>query len=167
MSEIVNKVAASGLITIDLETYFPPFAVKTLDIAEGLYEGLLLREKDFREFVKNHDWSHYRDTILAVHCSADAIVPVWSYMLIATSAAPFVKQLTFGTATQALSEWYKKAIEGISLEVFHDARVVVKGCGDKPVPDSAYVYLAQHLQPVVKSMMYGEPCSTVPLYKKK
>ncbi len=167
MSDIVNKVATSGLITVDLETYFPPFQVKTLDVAPVLFEGLLLREKDFREFVKTHDWSQYQDALLAVDCSADAIIPVWAYMLIAVHAAPFVKQLTFGSATAALTEWYKQVITTIPLNEFIEARVVVKGCGDKPVPDAAYVYLAHHLQPVVKSMMYGEPCSTVPLYKKK
>jgi len=167
MAEIINKVASSGLMTVDLETYFPPFQVKTLDITESLYEGLLLREKEFREFVKQHDWSAYQDTILAVYCSADAIVPVWAYMLIATCAAPYVKQITFGKATDALTEWYKKVIHELPTTPFIDARVVIKGCGEKAVPESAYVYMAQHLQPVVKSIMYGEPCSTVPLYKKK
>lgn len=165
-NKIINKVASSGLITIDLEEFYPPGERVLLDIKEVLFQGLILREKDFREFVKNEDWSKYNDKYVAIYCSAEAIVPTWAFMLLAVQIEPFAKELVFGNLEMLETILYKEVLNKINVEEYKDTRVVIKGCGNLPVPKAAYVELTRLLRPVVKSIMYGEPCSTVPLYKK-
>jgi len=165
MEPIVNKVAASGLTTIDLEDYYLKGDRILFDIKDLLFQGLILREKDFREFVKNEDWSKYQDKYVAVFCSTDAIVPTWAYMLLTTQLEPFAKKVIFGNLDTLETILYNETLQKININDFKDARIVIKGCGNLPVPPSAYVELTRLLRPVVKSIMYGEPCSTVPLYK--
>jgi hypothetical protein len=165
MEPIVNKVAASGLTTIDLEDYYLKGDRVLLDIKDLLFQGLILREKDFREFVKNEDWSKYRDKYVAVFCSTDAIVPTWAYMLLTTQLEPFAKKVVFGNLDTLETILYNETLQKININDFKDARIVIKGCGNLPVPPSAYVEMTRLLRPVAKSIMYGEPCSTVPLYK--
>lgn len=165
--QIINRVANSSIISIDLEELFPEGERIAFDIAPLLVEGLMLREKDFREFIKTHEWSSYRDKYVALFCSTDAIVPRWAWMLLSSALAPFAKHITFGNAEQLESELYSKIISEIDPEQYRDQRVVIKGCSDKPVPVAAYVQLTALLEPVVKSIMYGEPCSTVPVFKRK
>jgi Protein of unknown function (DUF2480) len=164
-NEIVNRVAQSGLITIDLGEFYPHGARMVLDIKDQLFQGMILREKDFREFVKTHNWTQYQDAYVAVTCSADAIIPDWAWMLLSVSLAPFAKKIVFGNLELLETVLYNELLAQLDVEQYKDARVVVKGCGDKPVPLTAYVELTRRLQPVVKSLMYGEPCSTVPVYK--
>lgn len=165
MDEIVNKVAGSGLVTIDLEEFYPEGKRVVLDIRDQLFQGLLLREKDFREYIKQEDWSKYKDTYVAVTCSADAIIPTWAYMLLASALEPFAKKVVFGTAETLETVLYDELLRGLDVQQYKDARVVIKGCGNLPVPRAAYVELTRLLRPHVKSIMYGEPCSTVPIYK--
>ncbi|RME00706.1 MAG: DUF2480 family protein [Bacteroidetes bacterium] len=167
MEPLVNRVAKSGLITIDLEQYFPKEEIAVFDLKDHLFQGLVLREKDFREAVKTHDWSQYRDKVLLVYCSADAIIPVWAFMLVASAAAPFARGVFQGSREEYLKFAFLKALESIDPEQYADKRIVIKGCSNKPVPPAAYAELTRKLQPVVKSIMYGEPCSTVPIFKKK
>lgn len=164
-NEIVNRVAQSGLITIDLGEYYPQGNRLVLDIKDQLFQGMILREKDFREFVKTHDWQQYKDAYVAVTCSVDAIIPDWAWMLVAVSLAPFAKKIVFGNLEVLETVLYNEILLQFDVQQYKDARVVVKGCGDKPVPLTAYVELTRILQPYVKSLMYGEPCSTVPVYK--
>lgn len=164
-NEIVNKVAQSGIITIDLEEYYPEGKRVLLDIKPLLFQELILKEKDFRDFVKNEDWSKYKDCYVAITCSNDAIVPTWAYMLLTLSLHPHAKKVVFGTLETLETVLYEDIIEKLDTARFRDARVVIKGCGAKPVPVSAYVAITEKLKPLAKSIMYGEPCSTVPLYK--
>ena len=163
--EIVNKVALSGIITIDLEDFYHQGERVLFDIKDLLFQGLILREKDFREFVKNEDWNKYKDKYVALICSADAIVPTWAYMLLATQLEPFVKKVVFGNLETLETILYNKALSKLNINDYKDARIVIKGCGNLPVPKAAYVEIARLLRPVAKSIMYGEACSTVPLYK--
>lgn len=163
----VNKVAASGLITLNLETYLHQGERVVYDIKDNLFHGLMLREKDFREFIKNHDWSVYTEKNIAITCSADAIVPTWAYMLLANKMKPFANEVVFGTLETLEAVLFTKALSKIDLKTFEGERVVVKGCGDVELPVAAYVEITGLLTPVVKSIMYGEPCSTVPIYKRK
>lgn len=163
----INKVAESALITIDLETYFPKEPVIVFDLKPFLFKELILKEKDFREALKTHDWAQYEQKNVAVICSADAIIPMWAYMLIAVYMQPLAKQIVFGTEKKLQEELLINNIRNISPLDFKDKRVVVKGCGDLPIGEAAYLEITKLLQPVVKSIMYGEPCSTVPIYKKK
>ncbi len=165
MEEIVNKVANSGLVTIDLGELYPPGDRVLLDIKDQLFQGLILREKDFREFIKTHDWSQYKDKYVALTCSADAIIPDWAWMLLASALEPFAKKIVFGTTEVLETVLFEEVLSKFDIEPYRDARVVIKGCGDKPVPKTAYIELTRKLRPVVKSIMYGEPCSTVPVYK--
>lgn len=165
--EVVNRVAQSGLITLKLEDLAPKKEILEFDIADYLFKGLILREKDFRAAMDEHDWSTYQDKILCVHCSADAIVPVWAYMLVSIKAEEFASRVISGDAEAARKQLFQEALSSLNIEDYRDQRVVVKGCSDIPVPDSAYLEVAFLLKPVVRSLMYGEPCSTVPLYKKK
>ncbi|MFN6038574.1 MAG: DUF2480 family protein [Bacteroidota bacterium] len=165
--EIINKVAQSGLITIDLEEYYEYGERILIDIKEQLFQGVILREKDFREYLKNENWEKYRDKFVAIHCSADAIIPTWAYMLLAIHLEPFAKKIVYGNLEALETNLYNEKLAGINIELYRDARIVIKGCGNLPVPKSAYVELTRILRPVAKSIMYGEPCSTVPLYKKK
>jgi|ERR1019366_681132 hypothetical protein len=165
METIVNKVALSGIITIDLEDFYPPGERVLFDIKDLLFQGMILREKDFREFVKNEDWSKYKDKYVALFCSADAIVPTWAYMLLTTQLEPFVKKVVFGNLEILETILYNEALSKLNINEYKNARIVIKGCGNFPVPKAAYVEIARLLRPVAKSIMYGEACSTVPLYK--
>lgn len=164
---IVNKVAASGLVTFNLELYYDQGERVVYDIKENLFHGLMLREKDFREFVKEHDWTAYAGKNIAVICSADAIVPTWAYMLLANKMKPYANEVVFGSVEALEAVLFAKALAKIDLSVYQDARVVIKGCADIDVPVAAYVEITNLLTPVVKSIMYGEPCSTVPIFKRK
>jgi hypothetical protein len=163
----VNKVAASGLITLNLEDYFHDGERIVYDIKENLFHGLMLREKDFREFIKTHDWSAYAGKNIAIICSADAIVPTWAYMLLANRMKPFANEVVFGSLETLEAVLFSKALAKIDLSAFANERVVIKGCADIDVTVAAYVEITNLLTPVVKSIMYGEPCSTVPIYKRK
>ena len=164
---IVNKVAQSGLITIDLAEFYPQGERVLYDIKENLFQGLMLREKDFREFIKEHDWTQYQGKQVAITCSVDAIVPTWAYMLLANKMAPYALNVVFGDLNMLESILFDRRLSNFNLEKYRDQRVVIKGCGDTAVPESAYISLTQKLTGIVKSIMYGEPCSTVPIYKRK
>jgi len=163
--EIINKVALSGIINIDLEEFYPKGERVLFDIKEQLFQCLMLKEKDFREFVKNEDWSIYTDKYLALICSADAVVPTWTYMLLAIQLEPYVKKVVFGDLETLETVLYDEILNKLNRDEYKDARVVIKGCGDLPVPKAAYVEITRLLRPVVKSIMYGEAFSMVPLYK--
>ncbi|MFS4466371.1 DUF2480 family protein [Maribacter sp. 2210JD10-5] len=167
MSEIVNKVAQSKLVTFDLEDYYPKGQRITLDIKDWLYEGLILREKEFRARLNEQDWSIYQDTYVALGCSTDAIIPGWAYMLLTTKLQPYAKKIVQGSLEDLETSLYQSIIENLDVTNFKDKPVIIKGCSNKPVPPNAYLMLAQRLQPVAKSVMYGEACSSVPLYKRK
>lgn len=164
--QLVNKVAQSGIISIDLEEFYPAGERILFDIKDLLFQELILKEKDFREFIKNEDWSKFKDKYVAITCSADAIVPTWAYMLLATQLEPFAKKVVFGNLEVLETVLYDEILSKLNPNDYKDARVVIKGCGSMPVPIAAYVELTRILRPVAKSIMYGEPCSTVPLYKK-
>ena len=164
---IVNKVALSGLVTVDPAAFYPPGERVIYDIKDNLYMELILREKDFREFVKTHDWSQYTGKNVGITCTADAIVPAWAYMLIANRLAPFAREVVFGDTDVLETVLFEKQMAGADLEQYRGQRIVLKGCGDIAVPVSAYVELTKKLTPIVKSLMFGEPCSTVPIYKRK
>jgi hypothetical protein len=163
---LVNRVANSAILSIDLEDLFPEGEIVPFDLKDYLFMGLILKEKDFREALKTHDWSAYAGKNLAVHCSADAIIPMWAYMLVASYAAPFVRDLALAHPDQFVETSYLKTIAALDLAPYAGKRVVIKGCSDKPVPASAYLEITRRLQPMALSIMFGEPCSTVPVYKK-
>jgi hypothetical protein len=165
--ELVNRVAKSGIITINLEDYYPTKEIKVFDIKDYLFRGLILREKDFRETIATHDWSQYQDKNLAIACSTDAIVPVWAYQLVAIEASPFAVNIVEGNTADFVKAHYLQTLKELPLENYTDQRIVIKGCSNKPVPVAAYTELARLLTPVAKKIMYGEPCSMVPLFKKK
>lgn len=163
----VNKVAESGIITLDPSTHIPVGETKVFDMKDHLFMGLILKEKDFREALKNLDWEQYRDKNVAVTCSADAIIPVWAYMLVASGLQPVAKEIVMGDEKELHRQLFLKNISKINTNDFTDKRVVIKGCGETPIGDFVYMELTKLLRPVAKSIMYGEPCSTVPVYKKK
>lgn len=165
--EIVNKVASSGLVTLDLEKLYHPGQRVVYDLSDNLYQGMILKEKDFRTFVKEKDWSEYEGKNVAIICSADAIVPTWAYMLLASVLSPHTNLVVFGDLEALEQALFQQAIDQLDLEKFRDQRIVVKGCGDKEVPLFAYTEIVRKLRPISKSIMYGEPCSTVPIFKKK
>lgn len=165
--EIINKVANSALEVFDLEDYYPKGSRVELDISQWLLEGFLLREKDFREHLKNHDWSQYQDQYVAVFCSTDAIVPAWASILVAVHLAPFAKKIVSGRLEEIETALYQEILPTLDYSAYAGKPVIIKGCSKKPVPMSAYVSAAQYLQPFARSIMYGEACSAVPLYKKK
>lgn len=164
---IVNKVAESGLITLDLEEYYPKEEIVVFDLKAHLFMGLILKEKDFRAALQNIDWSQYQSKNVALTCSADAIIPMWAYMLVASYLRPFANEIIFGNKETVISALILKNLSKINGEEFTDKRIVVKGCGDVQIPESAYIEIISKLRPYAKSIMYGEPCSTVPIYKKK
>ena len=166
-NEIVNRVANSKLITIDLEDLYIDGIRSVFDIKDWLHQGLILKEKEFRAYVKDFDWSKYQDQFIALTCSTDAIIPGWAYMLITTAVAPFAKQVVIGDLEQLETQLYTSEIEKIDKAIYKDKPVIIKGCSNKPVPPNAYILLVQKLQPVVKSILYGEACSSVPLYKRR
>jgi hypothetical protein len=166
MENIENKVANSGLITLNPEELILDFPFKTIDIKEQLYMGLMLKEKDFRDYIKTYDWLIYKDCYVNIICSSDAIVPTWAYMLIATKLQAVVKYAMVGTREELEHQLYINAIEQLETDEYLDKRIVIKGCGDKFIPNNVYLKLTDKLLPIVKSLMFGEPCSTVPVYKK-
>jgi hypothetical protein len=163
---IVNKVAESGLITLDLEAYYPKGETAVFDLKEHLFMGLILKEKDYREALKNLDWNIYQNKNVCINCSADAVIPMWAYMLTATYLEPVAKEVVFGNEDFLHRTLFLKNLFKINTAEFTDKRVVIKGCGDRSISESAYVEITKLLRPIVKSIMYGEPCSTVPIYKK-
>jgi hypothetical protein len=167
MSEaITNKVSESGLITLDLEQYYPRDKVVLFDLKDYLFMGLILKEKDFREALKNLDWEVFRNKYVGLTCSADAIIPPWAYMLAASYLQPVAKDVIMGDEQEIHKTIFTKNIQGINVDEFAGQRVVVKGCGETPIGEFAYMEITKRLRPVVKTIMYGEPCSTVPIYKK-
>lgn len=166
MDEIINRVANSALEVFDLEDYYPNGMRTQIDISQWLFEGILLREKDFREDLKNHNWSQYQNHFVAIHCSTDAIIPAWASILVTTYVSTFAKKTILGTVPELESSLYQDILSQLDYTSYQDKPVIIKGCSKKPVPESAYVLAVQYLQPVAKSIMYGEACSAVPLYKK-
>ena len=164
---IVNKVSESGLITLDLEQYYPRDTVALFDLKDYLFMGLILKEKDFREALKNLDWDAYRNKYVGVTCSADAIIPPWAYMLAAAYLQPVAKDVIMGDEKEVHKTIFLQNIQGIDVNEFTGQRVVVKGCGETPIGEFAYMEITKRLRPVTKTIMYGEPCSTVPIYKKQ
>jgi Protein of unknown function (DUF2480) len=164
---ILNRVAQSPLLTLDLEEYYDSHERLVFDLKNNLYQELILREKDLRDFVKSHDWTAYQDKNVAILCSTDAVVPVWAFMLVAIQLQPFARKIVFGSLEELEKELFREAISRIDLEKYRNQKVVIKGCSRHPVPVSAYVEISRLLTPLVSALMYGEPCSTVPLMKKK
>ena len=164
--ELVNRVAQSGLITLDLETFYPQEAIVPFDLKTYLFMEMILKEKDFREALAAHDWTQYQDQIVAVFCSTDAIIPMWAYMLVATYAAPFAADIVQATPEQVPEIVFWKKLALLNIDQYQDKRMVIKGCSNKPVPPSAYLDITKRLRPIAKSIMFGEPCSTVPVFKK-
>ena len=165
--EIINKVAQSQLTTLDLEEYYPKEESVVFDLKPFLFMELILKEKDFRASLQNTDWSIYQNKIVAVTCSADAVIPVWAYMLVVTYLEQVAKNIIMGDEKKAIEISLLQKIQAINVDEYIDKRIVVKGCGDLPIGEFAYMEITKRLRPVVKSIMYGEPCSTVPVYKKK
>lgn len=165
--EIVNKVAQSQLVTIDLENYYPADEMVVFDLKPHLFMELILKEKEFRATLQNHDWTAYQNKVVAVTCTADAIIPMWAYMLVASYLQPVAKDVIFGDEEAAKKQLFLQRIAAIDAAEFTDKRVVIKGCGDIPIGEFAYLAITKKLIPVVKSLMYGEPCSTVPIFKRK
>lgn len=167
METIVNKVAESGIITIDLATFIPDeTTVAAFDLQPYLFRGMILREKDYREALKQEDWSRFAGRQVHICCTADAIIPLWAYMLAATYLQPIAAGVFFGNRKELDIHMLLRGIEQLDLSEYQDKRVVIKGCGDVSIPEQGYVAITARLLPVVRSLMYGEPCSTVPVYKK-
>lgn len=164
---IINKVAESGLISLDLEEFYPREPIKIFDLKDYLFMGLILKEKDFRAALPGVDWEQYAGANVAITCSADAIIPMWAYMLVASYLQPVAGNIVFGDEQKLINTVLLKNIDKVNGEAYTDKRVVVKGCGELSIPETAYVEITNKLRPYVKSIMYGEPCSTVPIYKKK
>ncbi|TYA70150.1 DUF2480 family protein [Seonamhaeicola marinus] len=165
--EIVNRVANSKLITLDLEDFYPEGKRIVFDIKDWLFEGFVLREKDFRAQVKDFDWSQYQDAYVALTCSSDAIIPGWAYMLLTIQLAPYAKRVVVGTLETLETSVYQDIITDLDTSIFKDKPVIIKGCSNKPVPQNAYIMLTNKLKPIAKSIMYGEACSSVPLHKNR
>ena len=166
MEELVNKVAQSGLLTVDLEDYYPKGKRMQIDLALQLFMGQILKEKDFRLWIKNEDWTQYNNCYIAVNCSADAVIPIWAYMLVTAALQPYAKKVAMGNLENLETVVYTEIIQNLDVSEFEGKRVIVKGCGKLPVPDAAYVLISNKLLPVVQSLMFGEACSTVPLFKR-
>lgn len=166
MDEIINKVASSDLQVFDLEEYYPSGIRTQIDISEWLLEGYILKEKNFRETLKFHDWKQYENHFVAIYCATDAIIPTWASILVAVYLSPFAKKVVAGTLYDLETALYFEIIPTIDYSKFQDKSVILKGCSKKPVPQSAYIMAVQKLQPFAKSIMYGEACSAVPLFKK-
>jgi hypothetical protein len=168
MAELFNnKVAESGIVTIDLASLLPSNEIIVFDIKPYLFMELILKEKEFRAALLTTDWTTYQDKVVGIICSADAIIPMWANMLIVSALNPFAKAVYFGNEKKVREQQLLENINTLNINEYNDQRVVIKGCGDTPIGESAYIAITQKLRPVVKSIMYGEPCSTVPVYKKK
>ena len=165
--KIVNRVATSQLKTIDLEEYYPKGQRTVIDIKQWLFHELIIKETDFRDFLKNHNWLQYQNHFVALTCSVDAIIPSWAYLLITTQLAVFAKKVIVGNIEQLETAIYQSIVENLPLDIYKDKPVIIKGCSNKPIPETAYVQLIERLLPVARSIMFGEACSTVPLYKAK
>jgi hypothetical protein len=165
--EIVNKVAQSQLLTIDLEEYYPREAPVVFDLKPHLFMELIIKEKEFRTAMQDLNWQQYQDKVVTITCTADAIIPMWVYMLVTSYLQPVAKQVLFGDEKSALQQLFLANITSIDTHEYIDKRIVVKGCGDVPIGEFAYVAITQLLRPIAKTIMYGEPCSTVPIFKKK
>lgn len=167
MDEIVNRVANSALQVFDLEDYFPKEKIVELDISQWLFGGFILKETEFRDQLKNHDWTQYNDTYVALYCSEDAILPAWAYALVSVHLQPHALKIVNGTNKDLLLSLYNDALNVLDYQPYQDKPVILKGCSNKPVPQEVYVLATQKLVPFAKSIMFGEACSAVPLYKKK
>lgn len=163
---LVNRVERSGLLTLDLADFYPEVEFAEFDLKDFLFMELILKEKDFREALKNHNWSQYAGKVLLVSCSADAVIPMWAYMLTAAYAQPHAREIFFGDRQAYLNHAFTQTIRALDVTPYTDRRIVIKGCGEKPVPPAAFLELTARLRPVARSIMYGEPCSTVPIFKK-
>jgi hypothetical protein len=166
-SEIINKVANSGIVSIDLGEYLPLSEVMVIDIKHQLFQELVLKEKDFRDFIKTNDWSVYQDKYVGIYCSADAIIPTWAYMLIASALSNIAKAMYFGSPSEVYGEVVAAQFLKQDLSRFKGQRIVIKGCGDITIGEQAFLSVTNALKPLAKAIMYGEPCSTVPIYKQK
>ena len=164
--EIVNRVQKSGLVTIDMDDIELPKNILELDIKDWLHEGLFLKEKEYRTSVLSHDWSKYENSYMYVHCSSDAIVPTWAYMLVSSQLENFTNKVTIGTKDKFYERYFEDAIDKIDFNIYKDKAVIIKGCSDEKIPLSAYHLITTKLKPIAKSIMYGEACSAVPVYKK-
>ena len=164
---IINRVSSSALVTFDLEKFYTPGERVLLDIKEQLYEGLILREKDFRQFIRENDWTKYSDKFVAITCSADAIVPTWAFMLLGIALEPHARRFIFGTMEELEIRLFLEALDKVNWSDFNKAKVVVKGCSSIAVPTALYVEVIARIKPFAASIMFGEPCSTVPLFKRK
>ena len=165
--KIVNRVAKSKLKTIDLEDYYPKGARTVIDIKKWLFHELILKETEFRAYLASHNWSQYKNHYVVLTCSSDAIIPSWAFMLITTYVSPFAKKVVVGTLKELENAIFQDIINAINIEEFRDIPVIIKGCSNKPIPETAYIFIVEKLQPVAKSILFGEACSTVPLFKRK
>lgn len=165
--EIINRIANSKLVTIDLEDFYPKGERISFDIKDWLFQETILKEKEYRQHVKNHDWSLYQDSFVALHCSVEAIIPSWAFLLITVNLSPYTKRIVVGDFKTIETVLFNEIISNLDLEQFRSKHVLIKGCSEKPIPETAYVELAQKLVHVATSVMYGEACSNVPLYKNK
>ncbi|HXB30151.1 MAG TPA: DUF2480 family protein [Puia sp.] len=165
--EIINKVSQSALLTLDLEQFYPMEKINIFDLKPFLFMELILKEKDFRAALLTTDWAIYKDEIVGIYCSVDAVIPVWAYMLVTSYLQPYAKEVIMGDETMVLRQVITNRIQKINPADYKDKRIVVKGCGEKPIGDFAFLEITKLLRPVVKSIMYGEPCSTVPIFKAK
>ena len=165
--KIINRVANSNLINIDLEAMYPEGKRILFDIKKWLFEGIVLKEKEFRKHVANHDWTQYKNNYVALNCSEDAIIPSWAYLLVSSELAPYAKKIIVGDMELLETLIFHEVIENLRIENFKDKPIIIKGCSEKLIPNSAFSMLIQKLFPIAKSIMYGEACSTVPLYKRK
>ena len=167
MSEIVNKVENSSLVQIDLATFYPQGKRSTFDLKPWLFQELILKENDFRQHVKNHDWSQYQDQYVAITCSADVIIPSWAFLMIAIALEPFAKKAVYGNQETLETVLFEEVFAKYDFTQYQDSKVIIKGCGHLPIPQQAYVSYISKLTPFANSIMFGEPCSSVPLFKKK
>jgi len=163
---IVNKVTESGIVTLDLEQFYPNEAIAVFDLKDYLFMGLILKEKDYRASLQQIDWKSYENKNVAINCTADAVIPMWAYMLAANLLQPYANDIVFGDEKQLINTIISKRIAQFDISEYEEKRVVVKGCGEIAIPETAYVAITAKLRPIAKSIMYGEPCSTVPIYKK-
>lgn len=164
--EIINRVASSALVTLDLEQYYVPGERTVVDIADRLFQGLVLKEKDFREFIRSTDWSSYRGKYVSIICSADAIIPTWVYMLLTSALQPFARKIVYGNLEDLEAKIFSDELAKVSWAQFQNAKVVIKGCSKVLVPPAVYIEATALLLPYAASIMFGEPCSTVPVFKR-
>lgn len=165
-NQIINRVATSSLVTFDLEKYYEPGERVLIDLKDQLFQGMILREKDLRDFVKDHNWQQYENKSVAITCSADAIIPTWAFMLVAIAANSYAKRVILGTLSQLEEKIFEEKLSEIEWSEYQNTKVVIKGCSKISVPESIYVEVVNKLKPIATSIMFGEPCSTVPLYKR-